>query len=81
MPVNESIFEGTTIKCFGETGDPKRIARVTADMLAHFEKRVEAVGGKAMVTTTRVGLSVAEKLPLRFYLEGSRFKTVRCAPG
>ena len=30
-------------------GDPKRIALVAADLVAHFEKRVEAMDGKAMV--------------------------------
>jgi type I restriction enzyme R subunit len=30
-------------------GDPKRIALVAADMVAHFEKRVEAMDGKAMI--------------------------------
>jgi type I restriction enzyme R subunit len=30
-------------------GDPKRIAMVAADMVAHFEKRWEAMDGKAMI--------------------------------
>jgi len=30
-------------------GDPKRIALIAADLVAHFEKRVEAMEGKAMV--------------------------------
>jgi type I restriction enzyme R subunit len=30
-------------------GDPKRIALVAADMVEHFEKRVEAMDGKAMI--------------------------------
>ncbi len=30
-------------------GDPKRIALIAADMVAHFEKRVEAMDGKAMI--------------------------------
>jgi len=30
-------------------GDPKRIAQVAGDLVAHFEKRVEAMDGKAMV--------------------------------
>ncbi|MBL8854413.1 MAG: HsdR family type I site-specific deoxyribonuclease, partial [Planctomycetaceae bacterium] len=30
-------------------GDPKRISMVAADMVAHFEKRVEAMDGKAMI--------------------------------
>ena len=30
-------------------GDPKRIALIAADLVTHFEKRVEAMNGKAMV--------------------------------
>ncbi len=30
-------------------GDPKRIALIAADLVAHFEKRIEAMDGKAMV--------------------------------
>ena len=30
-------------------GDPKRVALVAADLVAHFEKRVEAMDGKAMI--------------------------------
>ena len=30
-------------------GDPKRIALVAADIVAHFEKRWEAMDGKAMI--------------------------------
>ena len=30
-------------------GDPKRIALVAADMVSHFEKRLEAMDGKAMI--------------------------------
>ena len=30
-------------------GDPKRVALIAADMVAHFEKRVEAMDGKAMI--------------------------------
>ncbi|MBL8892933.1 MAG: DUF3387 domain-containing protein, partial [Planctomycetaceae bacterium] len=30
-------------------GDPKRISMVAADMVSHFEKRVEAMDGKAMI--------------------------------
>ncbi len=30
-------------------GDPKRVALIAADLVAHFEKRVEAMDGKAMV--------------------------------
>ncbi len=32
-------------------GDPKRIALVAADMVAHFEKRWEAMDGKAMIVS------------------------------
>ena len=32
-------------------GDPKRIALVAADLVAPFEKRVEAMDGKAMIVT------------------------------
>ncbi|HVR37074.1 MAG TPA: type I restriction endonuclease subunit R, partial [Methylomirabilota bacterium] len=32
-------------------GDPKRIALIAADLVAHFEKRVEAMDGKAMIVT------------------------------
>jgi len=31
------------------SGDPERIALVAAEMVAHFEKRLEAMDGKAMV--------------------------------
>jgi hypothetical protein len=30
-------------------GDPKRVALLTADLVAHFEKRLEAMDGKAMI--------------------------------
>lgn len=30
-------------------GDPKRIDRIAADLVAHFEKRLEAMDGKAMI--------------------------------
>jgi type I site-specific restriction-modification system R (restriction) subunit len=32
-------------------GDPKRIALIAADLVAHFEKRVEAMDGKAMIAS------------------------------
>jgi type I site-specific restriction-modification system R (restriction) subunit len=32
-------------------GDPKRIALVASDLVAHFEKRLEAMDGKAMIVT------------------------------
>ena len=30
-------------------GDPKRIALITADLVTHFDKRVEAMEGRAMI--------------------------------
>lgn len=30
-------------------GHPKRVALIAADLVAHFEKRIEAMNGKAMV--------------------------------
>lgn len=33
----------------GLVGDPKRIALIAADLVAHFEKRLEAMDGKAMI--------------------------------
>ncbi len=35
-------------------GDPKRIALVAADLVAHFEKRVEAMDGKAMIASVEL---------------------------
>ena len=35
-------------------GDPKRIALVAADLVAHFEKRVEAMDGKAMIASNEL---------------------------
>lgn len=32
-------------------GDPKCVALVAADLVAHFERRVEAVDGKAMIAS------------------------------
>jgi len=34
-----------------------------------------------MITTTRIGLSIAEHMPLRFYLEDSEFVSKRMRPG
>ena len=39
-------------------GDPKRIAFVAADLVAHFEKRVEAMDGKAMIVCMRLRIAV-----------------------
>ena len=40
-------------------GDPKRIALIAADLVAHFEKRVEAMDGKAMVVCMSRRICVA----------------------
>ena len=42
-------------------GDPKRIALVAADLVAHFEKRLEAMDGKAMIVcmSRRICLAVS----------------------
>ncbi len=47
-------------------GDPKRIALIAADLVTHFEKRVEAMDGKAMIVcmtlrgaALQAGVSVA----------------------
>jgi type I restriction enzyme R subunit len=40
-------------------GDPKRIALLAADMVAHFEKRLEALNGKAMVVCMSRRICVA----------------------
>ena len=34
-----------------------------------------------LITTTRIGLSIAEHMPLRFYLDGSEFVSKRSGPG
>jgi len=39
-------------------GDPKRIALVAADLVAHYEKRVEALDGKAMVVCMSRSIAV-----------------------
>ncbi|SFN54019.1 type I restriction endonuclease subunit R [Dokdonella immobilis] len=40
-------------------GDPKRIALVAADLVTHFEKRVEAMDGKAMIVCMSRRIAVA----------------------
>ena len=40
-------------------GDPKRIALVAADLVAHFEKRVEAMDSKAMIVCMSRRICVA----------------------
>ena len=56
-------------------GDPKRIALVAADLVAHFEKRVEAMDGKAMVVcmSRRIAVDLYDALRLlRFLGESGR---------
>ena len=50
-------------------GDPKRLALIAADLVTHFEKRVEAMDGKAMNVymnlhgdVLRSGVSVASRI-------------------
>ncbi len=45
-------------------GDPKRIALVAADLVAHFEKRVEAMDGKAMIVcmSRRIAVDLSNAL-------------------
>ncbi len=38
-------------------GDPKRIAVVAEDLVKHFERRVEAMEGKAMIADSQCGMS------------------------
>ena len=40
-------------------GDPKRIALIAADLVTHFEKRVEAMDGKAMIVCMSRRICVA----------------------
>jgi len=45
-------------------GDPKRIALIATDLVAHFEKRVEAMDGKAMIVcmSRRICVDIYEAL-------------------
>ena len=45
-------------------GDPKRIALIASDMVTHFEKRVEAMDGKAMIVcmSRRIAVDLYEAL-------------------
>ena len=45
-------------------GDPKRIALIAADMVTHFEKRLEAMDGKAMVVcmSRRIAVDLYEAI-------------------
>jgi type I restriction enzyme R subunit len=45
-------------------GDPKRIALVASDLVAHFEKRLEAMDGKAMIVcmSRRIAVDLYEAL-------------------
>jgi len=48
-------------------GDPKRIALIAADLVTHFEKRVEAMDGKAMIASVElrsVWLAISASLRL-----------------
>ena len=40
-------------------GDPKRIVLIAADLVTHFEKRVEAMDGKAMIVCMSRRICVA----------------------
>ena len=60
-------------------GDPKRIALVAADLVAHFEKRVEAMDGKAMIVcmSRRICVDLYNALiKLRPEWEGETLKVV-----
>lgn len=46
-------------------GDPKRIALDAADLVAHFEKRLEAMDSKAMIASIEL-IGVSEAGHLRF---------------
>ena len=49
-------------------GDPKRIALVAADLVAHFEKRLEAMDGKAMI------VCMSRRICVDFYNELLRLR-------
>ena len=49
-------------------GDPKRIALVAADLVAHFEKRLEAMDGKAMI------VCMSRRICVEFYNELIRLR-------
>jgi type I restriction enzyme, R subunit len=60
-------------------GDPKRIALVAADLVAHFEKRVEAMDGKAMIVcmSRRIAVDLYDALiKLRPEWEAETLKVV-----
>ena len=59
-------------------GDPKRVALVAADLVAHFEKRVEAMDGKAMiVTSSRVaGLRYFNIIKEKLKERGANYKVL-----
>jgi type I site-specific restriction-modification system R (restriction) subunit len=52
-------------------GDPKRIALVAADLVAHFEKRVEAMDGKAMIVCMSRRICVVETDAYRACFHGA----------
>lgn len=60
-------------------GTPKRIANIAADLVAHFEKRVEAMDGKAMVVcmSRRICVDLFDAIiKLRPEWEGETLKVV-----
>ena len=61
-------------------GDPERIALIAADLVTHFEKREQAMGGKAkaiIVTSSRLH-AMRYKLAVDAYLKkmGSPYKAL-----
>ena len=60
-------------------GDPKRIALIAADPVAHFEKRVEAMNGKAMVVSMSRLIAVDPHNELVRQLSGPARRTVSVA--
>lgn len=61
---------GITMDCNGASLSGNRLGILSPDSLP--DRRPEGVPGE-IVQTTRVGITKAADLPLRFYLEGSRY--------